>query len=66
MKSSIAKLESEKKELESKLQSEKKEANYWEYKASELDNDLQVCNDFFALYIHLLLFLIRYYIFRIV
>lgn len=42
LKSDITKLENIKKEQENKLQTEKKESNYWENKASELDTDLQV------------------------
>ncbi|XP_030026856.2 putative leucine-rich repeat-containing protein DDB_G0290503 isoform X2 [Manduca sexta] len=41
LKSDIAKLESLKKEHENKLQAEKKESNYWEKKAADLDTDLQ-------------------------
>ncbi|KAG6452368.1 hypothetical protein O3G_MSEX007594 [Manduca sexta] len=41
LKSDIAKLESLKKEHENKLQAAKKESNYWEKKAADLDTDLQ-------------------------
>ncbi|CAK1601878.1 unnamed protein product [Parnassius mnemosyne] len=41
LKSEVAKFESERKEFENKLQTEKKESNYWEKKTSELENDLQ-------------------------
>ncbi|KAM3967746.1 LOW QUALITY PROTEIN: uncharacterized protein ACR2FA_011294 [Aphomia sociella] len=41
LKSDITKLENEKKDNDNKLQTEKKEASYWESKASELETDLQ-------------------------